>query len=324
MNLELRELLILGGAFAGTLVTVFAVYRLLTYRQRLVAERMAAVRLVQSGSDVAREVARSARRRSAIAALDSWLGRSGIARKLERRLTTAGIALKPAEFAVTVVATTVSGALVGALGMRNLLAATLLGGLGYYLPNVLVGWLEARRRSLLEKQLATAVRLISASMQAGHGFQSSLGAAAQRLPPPLADELQRVVARVNRGLGVEQALREMTDRVNSYDFDLFVNAVAIQLRGGGRLSEILDNIAATIRQRLGLQREVRSATAQGKLSGAVLFLVPLGIAAALMVINRQYAMLLFTSELGRMLVRAAVLMQVIGFFVIKRLLRIRV
>lgn len=324
MILGLRELLILGAAFIGTTLVVSLLYRLATYRHRVVAERLEAMRLAQSPSPAFQEVVHAQRRLPGLASLDSWLSRSAVLRRLQRRLTTAGVALKPTEFAVTVLGTTMGGVLVGAVGLRNLLATLLLGGMGFYLPNVALGWLGTRRRALLEKQLATAVRLIASSMQAGHGFQSGFAAAAEQMPQPIADELRRVVARINRGIGVEQALKELAERVDSYDFELFVNAVIIQLRGGGRLSEILENIAVTIRRRIGLQREISAATAQGKLSGMVLFLVPIGIAGALFLINRSYALLLFTTDLGRTLVRAALVMQVIGFFVIKRLLRIRV
>ena len=116
----------------------------------------------------------------------------------------------------------------------------------------------------------------------------------------------------------------MSERIGSYDFDLFVNAVTLQLRSGGRVTEILDNISTTIRQRISLNREVSAASAQGKLSGAVLVLVPVGIAGALMVINPSYGLLLVTTKLGLTMVKAALIMQFLGILVIRKVLRIRV
>ena len=321
MTSDLNQLLIVSGVFVVVTVGVIALYRLVTVRRRAVAERLEMIHTLQAESaraDLAPQLA--ARWRP----LESVLSRSSLARRLERRLTTAGVDLTVSEYVVIVTATTAVGALVGLVGVRSLLLGAVLGGVGFWFPNFILGVCEARRKALLEKQLATAVRLVAASMQAGHGFQTGLATAAEQLPEPISGELSRVVVQVNRGISVEVALRQLANRIDSYDFELFVNAVAIQFRTGGRVTEILENISTTIRQRIALQREVSAASAQGKLSGGVLVAIPLFIAGALLLINRQYAMLLFTDPLGQTMVKAALIMQVMGIFVIRRLLRLRV
>lgn len=324
MDLTSIQVLLLCGAFGGAAVLVMLVNHGITARRRTVAERMRSVRVAQGREDIAAELVGTARAQRRLPPLVELFSGSVLVQRLDQRLTAAGIALRPWEFAAIAACSTMLGALVGAAALRSVLGAALLGGAGYWLPLAVVGWCEARRKALLEKQLATAVRLIAASMQAGHAFQTSLATAAEQLPPPISEEFERVVGQVNHGIGVEPALEQMARRIDSYDFDLFASAVSIQLRSGGRLSAILDNIAATIRQRMTLHREVAAASAQGKLSGFVLVLVPIGIAGALMFINREYGMLLFTTPIGMTLTKVAVGMQLVGILVIRRMLQIRV
>lgn len=317
------HLVLMSCLFVAVIAAVVGLYRLITYRQRQMEDRMAMVALTQSTREFADEVVER-RRLTALNTVESWLDGTRLVRSVEKRLTAAGVALKPTEFVALLGICIALGLLVGAAAFHRLWAALLLGVAGYAAPTCLIAVLRGRRKGLLERQLAATIRLIASSMRAGHGFLSGLGTAAEQMPSPMSEELDRVVLQVNRGVGTEEALRSMCRRVDSYDFDLFVNAVSVQLRGGGRLAEILDKIAATIRERMTLQRQISTASAQGKLSGTVLILMPLGIGLGLMLVNQEYAKLLTNTPLGHTLLKVAVTLQVVGVLTIRKILRIRV
>lgn len=247
-----------------------------------------------------------------------------IARHLELKLTRASIPLRPVEFVALTYFLTAVFFSVGALFVREFWAAALLGWVGYRTPNWILNFLAARRKALLERQLAPSLRIIAASLRAGNSLQQGFHTVGHQMPPPIAVEFERVGRMVQRGMAAEDALQVMGQRVGSYDFDIFIKATSGHLRTGGRLADLLESIARTIRERITLQREVAAAAAQGKMSGAILLLLPVGIAVAMCVINPQYGRLLTHTSLGQELIKVAVTMQVIGTLMILRMLRLRV
>jgi tight adherence protein B len=144
--------------------------------------------------------------------------------------------------------------------------------------------------------------------------------ASQQLEPPIKDEFLRVIRLVQLGLDTPRALEQMSERVNSYDYEMTVSATNIQLSVGGNLSQMLDNIAVTIRDRIRLRREIAALTAQGRISGAILICLPLGIAGMLRVINPDYMGLLTNTPEGGIMIYVWVIMQGLGIYWIKKLL----
>lgn len=250
--------------------------------------------------------------------------KTGLARPLELKLNRAAIPLRPVEFVALTYFLTAVFFSAGAFLIREFWAVALLGWVGYRAPTWLLNFLAARRKALLERQLAPSLRLIAACLRAGNSLQQGFHAVGHQMPPPIAEEFQRVERLVHRGIAAEDALRVMGQRIGSYDFDIFIKATTIHLHTGGRLADLLESIARTIRERITLQREIAAAAAQGKMSGAILLLLPLGIAVALFFINPQYGRLLTQTPLGRGLVKVAVTMQVVGALMVRRMLRLRV
>src|SRR5437588_681593 len=144
------------------------------------------------------------------------------------------------------------------------------------------------------------------------------------MPDPIAEEFRRAVAESNLGVPSEQALGRMVERVPSYDLDLVVTAVNIQLQVGGNLAQILDTIAATIRERVRNQREIAALTAEGKLSGWVCVGMPPIMCAIMTALNPEYMKPLFTESYGLMIIGVAVGLQLVGGLVIKKMLSIDV
>lgn len=185
-----------------------------------------------------------------------------------------------------------------------------------------------RRRSVrirkFEEQFPEALDMLSRALRAGHAFQTALGTAAEELPEPVGVELKKVFDQQNFGLPLNDALKELADRVPLVDVKFFVTAVAIQRESGGNLAEILDNLAHVVRERFKVLRQVRTHTAHGRFTGFVLMALPAFLAIALSFIAPDQMELLFTAPLGKMMVACAIVMQTIGFFWIRHVIKIEV
>jgi len=264
---------------------------------------------------------RPSRGRERLPGLAKLLAGRGIAQRLERRLIAAGVPLRPTEFLVIWAASALGMLIIGIVAARrSLLLLILLTGIGLLLPHLCLNFLHNRRRITLEMQLADALTMMASGLRAGYTVLQGMQAAATQLPDPIASEFARVAKLVNIGMEFGAALRRMGERVQSYDFNIVIIAINIQLRTGGNLASLLETIANTIRERITLRREIAAATAQGKLSGLILVLLPIGIGVGLMMINREYAKGLFTTTMGKNMLKFAIVQQCLGIWIIKRLL----
>lgn len=253
---------------------------------------------------------------------------------IERDLVSAGLLIKPSEFYMINLIVLCLFILLGLFIINtklpndgtffSLLRRVLFFGgsifLGWRVPRWVLGFMAAQRRTKLEFQLADALAIISSSLRGGFSFVQGLDMASQQLEPPIKEEFARVIRLVQLGLDTSRALEQMAERVNSYDYSMTVSATNIQLSVGGNLSQMLDNIAATIRDRIRLRREIAALTAQGRISGAILVGLPVGIAAMLRVINPEYMGLLTNTPMGGILLYIWVGMQGVGIYCIKKLL----
>lgn len=184
-----------------------------------------------------------------------------------------------------------------------------------------------RRKKRLDKlimQLPDVFELFSQALRAGHSLASAMQLVSKEVPEPAGTEFARVFHEQNLGLKVEDALRNMADRVDVLDVRLFVTAVLIQRQVGGDLAEVLDKIGRLIRGRLELYGTVKVLTAEGRLSGYVLLALPALVLLAIMYLNYPYAEVLFTDPTGRMLLTVAVVMQLMGWAMIKKIVNIKV
>ena len=259
-------------------------------------------------------------------------GRKG-ANVIERNLVTAGMMVKPTEFlAVNILFLVMM--LIGAVAYLSLkwpndgAFFTLVKRLAFLGTMCFIGWRGPQmflqfkansRRSKLEYQLADALTIISSSLKGGYSFVQGLDMSGQQMEEPIKGEIQRVIRLIQLGLDTSKALIAMSERVNSYDYDMTISATNIQLAVGGNLSILLEGISATIRDRIRLRRDIGALTAQGRISGGILFVLPIGIAIFLCGINWEYMSALFT-DTGYNLLYGAGGLQFMGFLWIKKLL----
>jgi len=264
---------------------------------------------------------------SGVPVLDIFLARRERAAQLALELERAGLRVPVAHFVAIrlflVVVALLLGIIVGG-GPLGLLAGVMGGIVGYMAPAFYLRFLQSRRLRKIEKQLPEALSIMSNALRAGFGFFQAMEAAARRLPPPLGPELARTLQDANLGASVEDALRGLVERCRSYDLELVVTAVLVQREVGGNLSEILDNTAQTIRERERIRGEIRTITTMQRWEGNVAALVPVALAAILLLANRQYIGVMLEEPIGRVLLVLAGIWQIIGIIIMRRIVSIEV
>jgi tight adherence protein B len=223
-------------------------------------------------------------------------------------------------------------ALVCALLFGFIVAAVLrmavgwLGGgvLGFSLPFLFIRVKRTRRLRAFEETFPEALDLMARALKAGHAFATGLKMVADEMPEPIGPEFRKTFDEQNFGLPMKDALNNLTERIPHLDVRFFSTAVLIQRETGGNLSEILENLAHVVRERFKILRQVRVYTAHGRLTGYVLLALPAFLGIALCFINPEHMQLLFRERMGHMMLGATVVMQTIGYFWIKQVVKIEV
>jgi tight adherence protein B len=217
----------------------------------------------------------------------------------------------------------VGGALPIFLGPHPLCApigAAVLGGLPFM-------WLVHRKKKRIKlflDAMPEAVELIGRALRAGHGLASGMRLVAEEMKGPIADEFGRVFEEQNLGIPIEMSLRGMSERIPTMDVRFFTIAVIIQRATGGDLAEVLDKIGRLIRQRFELHGHVRALTAEGRLSGIVLLALPPGLLGFLSISNYNYVSTLFTTPLGNKMLMITAALQLVGAWMIQKIVAIKV
>ncbi|MBI2914858.1 MAG: type II secretion system F family protein [Firmicutes bacterium] len=247
-----------------------------------------------------------------------------LARKAETELQKAGILLKGSEFLALNLTTALSGAALFSLVGGNPAGIAAGGMLGMLLPQLYVRRKQRTRIALLNTQIGDTLVMVANSIKAGYSFLQSVEMVARESRPPIAEEFARALREMSLGLTTEEALRSMENRVGSDDLELALTAVLIQRQVGGNLAEILETIAQTIRERVRIKGEIRTLTAQGRISGIIISMLPVGISLFMGIVNPRYMGLLFTTPIGQALLGMGVMGQVIGAVVIRKIVNIEV
>lgn len=188
-------------------------------------------------------------------------------------------------------------------------------------------WLSMKRKSRMSKfnrQLPEALELLSRSLRAGHSLAAGFGLVASEMQAPIGQEFGRAFEEQNLGVTLDEALDGMTVRVPNMDLRFFATAVMLQRQTGGDLAEILDKIGHLIRERFKLAGQIQALTGEGRLSGVVLLALPPTLFATMLYLNYDYAMVLFRDETGRKLMAFALVLQVVGALVIRKIINIKV
>ena len=239
--------------------------------------------------------------------------------RLRRRLRRAGQRLRPGEFLLLWLLCSLGPAVVGFRLTHLPPLALLMGLLGAVFPPLALRAGEDGRRRRFDGQLPDTLALLVSALRAGYSLSRAAQIVAQEMPPPISEEFTVMLGELALGLPLATALTRMTQRVGSPDLELIVTAVTTQQQVGGNLAEILARIADTIRERVRVQGEVQTLTAEGKLSGLILSLLPPTLALFLTLRDPHYFQPLLGSPLGRVLIGSAVMGQIVGTVLIRRM-----
>lgn len=210
-----------------------------------------------------------------------------------------------------------------AMGYNSLVAVGCGAGL-IILPLVWLSFRRKRRMAKLANQLPDVFEMMSQALRAGHSLAGAIQLVYEQMPPPIATEFAQVYHEQNLGVKVEEALQSMAHRVDSLDVRFFVTAVMIQRQTGGDLAEVLDNISGVIRERIELAGLVRGLTAEGRLSGWVLFALPAIVFVGSMYLNPEYGSVLLDDPRGQIMLMLAAGMQLMGIAMIRWIVNIKV
>jgi len=248
----------------------------------------------------------------------------GFGEKLDAQLEAAGVSLRSGEFVVGTIGAGLLGAVLGAAILQNPLLAGVTGIVGALLPTLVLRMSLNRRSDKMRDQLPDVLTIMASSLRAGHSFLQALDTVAREIPAPANVEFQRLVAEIRLGRPAEDALESLADRIGSADFRWAVLAVNIQREVGGNLAEILDNVSDTLRERATMRRQIGVLTAEGRMSGWVLALLPFAIGLYMFAVNPDYVSLLFTTQIGLFMLGTAAVLLVLGILWMRKIVNIDV
>jgi tight adherence protein B len=251
------------------------------------------------------------------------LGRSSLGAGLAELLTRADVPMTAAEYTLIILGAALLGLLLGWWRLGPLFGV-IFAVAAAYLPVFYLRRRESRRRQQFTEQLPDVLSLLVGSLRAGHGLNQALERVAGQVPPPAAVEFTRLIRAVSLGVPVQQGLNDMTHRVGSDDLDLIVTAMNVQFEMGGNLAQTLDTIGDTIRDRIRIKREIQVMTSQQRLSGIILVAIPPVLVVIMSIINPEYMRRLFDPGITRILLVLAILSQILGILIMRRILEIEV
>jgi tight adherence protein B len=203
-----------------------------------------------------------------------------------------------------------------------ILLALPVGALATTLPIAVLRFLRTRRIAKFEEQLPEALDLISRALRAGHAFTTGLEMIANEMPAPIGQEFRLLFDQQNYGMTMPDALKAFAERVPVLDARFFVTAVLIQRESGGNLAEVLDNLSSVIRDRFRVKRQMRVASAHGRITGVVLVCLPPVLGIVLMSTNREHRELMFGETLGLQMMAGAAILQGIGTLIIRKIINV--
>lgn len=321
MNMQL-----LAALVSGVAVGLFALYFLRMSQATPADVRIR--RLRERPKTEARGIAWDEIRRrgpSGLPFLRSTLTDSAWAKRTTLHIEQAGLKLRVGEYLMARIAIAVVAFIavwVAGSSAVSFVIGLVIGAAAFKLPSVWLTLLRKRRLAAIDKAMPEAVTMLANALRAGFAFQHGVDMIGKQMDGPIAEEFTRVTVDMNVGSSVEEALQGLLTRCDSEDVNMVVTAVLIQRTSGGNLAEILETVGETMRERERLYGEVKTMTSQQRFSGTVLTVWPLFLLAAFALFNWSQTSLLFTTNIGLVMLAAGGVMQILGYYTIRRILDI--
>ena len=319
--------------FVVVALGVFVVASLLDQRSaqaRLLRERLATVQQAAARAPSEELALLRDEMLSKIPAIDNLLRRSSRISNMQPFLEQANLKIRAGNILMLCAVSAVALAGVGFLAAGSLPAnqALLFAAvglvLGGFLPYSYASYRRTKRFQKFEELFPEAIDTLARAVRAGHAFTTALELIANELSEPIASEFRKLFEEQKFGLPVRDALMNLAERVPLVDVKFFVTAVMLQRETGGNLAEILDNLSYVIRERFKIMRQVRVYTAQGRLTMMLLMGLPPVIVITMLLTSPAFIRPLFADPIGHFLVVAGIVLQTMGYFVIRKIIQIQV
>lgn len=317
-------ILVFAAVACGTMAVYFMLKARLDWQAKATKQRLDELGRAHESTVEQVSILRSEEKLSTIPAMDRMLRRFAIGDHLKKLIVQSG---SNTNVGVIVLATFSLGLLtllVVQTLMHNLFLAVLLAPVPAALPYMFLRRKRTKRLREFEEQLPEALDMIVNALRSGFTFELALKMVAQEAMDPLAYEFAVVFEQQNLGVSLEDALAGLRYRVPSEDLDILIIALVLNRRTGGNLAEVLEKASSTIRDRFRLKREVRTKTAHGRFSGFVLITLPIFMAGILTVLAPDYLLSMVKEPAGQWLLGTAIVMQLLGIFVIRKIIDIKI
>jgi tight adherence protein B len=308
-------------------VTTFAVAWLFDRRNsraRIIKDRLAAERKAPERAPEEELALLRDEQLSQIPALDTFLRRSTRVSDLQKMLAQADMSLRVTNFLGISALTGVAATIITYVLSKRIEVAWIALLVGFVLPYSYASIRRNKRFEKFEELFPEAIDTLARAVRAGHAFTTALEMISAEVSEPVSGEFRQLYEEQKFGMPVRDALLNLTDRMPLVDVKFFVTAVMLQRETGGNLAEILDNLSYVIRERFKIQRQVRVYTAQGRLTMALLMGMPPIIVTTMLLLNPSFIRPLFSDPIGHFLLVAGITLQTIGYFVIRKIIRIQV
>ena len=238
---------------------------------------------------------------------------------LTEDLARAGLNITAPEYLLIRIGAVALGALIGLFRFGFSIGPLILGVVGFVIPPLVIGYLQRRRQSQFNEQLASMLQLLSNSLKTGYAIDRALETVAAKSQPPTSTEFERVATEITLGTSVDDALSALLLRINSPDLEFIVTAILLHVRVGGNLAEVLDNISDTLRDRLQTKRDMSVLTAQSRASASIITGLPILLGLGLYVFVPGYYAPMTRTAIGYAMLGLAAFLILIGNLIIRRM-----
>jgi tight adherence protein B len=309
------------AVFAGVVILVLGAYFGLVVREE---ERL--IGKLKPKSDVSRILRGVLKKEdlkdSYVGPINRVLQRSGASLALKDFLKQAGLKMNVSSFVLFSACLGLIAYLIAALLSHMVFVGLIAGGIVMFLPYMYGRYKRNKRIAKFEEQFPESIDLVARALRAGHALPTGLGMVGDEMPAPVGTEFRMLFDEQNFGLSLPDAMRNFAARIPLLDARFFVTAVLTQRESGGNLAEVLDNLASVIRDRFKVKRQVRVISAHGRITGVVLSALPPCLAVAIMFISPTHLKVLTGDPIGHDMIYAAIVMQILGTIIIRKLCNI--
>ena len=319
----LKTIMLLTGF--SSFLFLFGLYLMLTDKKRAIKKRVKNIVLADERltADGRKNQADRTAGQHYLRLLGRLFTSRSYALRLEEDLLKADLLLRAEEYMALSLIAFVGGGFLGYL-LNGPVTCLLFAGVGLIGPVMFLNQRKKRRLNKINTQMGECLAVMTNSLRAGFSFFQTIDQVSKEMPAPLGMEFGRTTREIALGLTAEDALLNMTKRTDSEDLDLMVTAVLIQRQIGGNLAEILDNISNTIKERVRIKGEIRTLTAQARMSGLVIAMLPVILFGVLTVMNPAYMSFFFQGTAGPLMLMGAVVSELFGMWIISRIVKIEI